>query len=352
MLVAEHGPADWRGPEIDASEGLHVLSPQELAEIEAALGGVRTGDFADITTARFPLPTLGPRLTALGEELRTGRGFVLLRGLTRARFGLDGMAKALFGMGRHIGTPQPQSWHGELLGNVIDVSDRRPGTRGYEAGGGQRMHTDSCDVIALMCVHAAKSGGESRISSAVAVHNAILERRPDLAERLYRGFVYRRMERDAEFGSGILVTAPVPTFSKQSGVLSCHTSGSYPRRAHAHGDAVLDPLGEEALDFFAGLAMSPEFHLDMAIGEGDIQFLNNRRMLHGRLHYEDFPDLARRRHMLRLWLGIDSWPALPAAQVVHGPDDHKNWLKQRTPAMEMPSRYIESLSENSTMPAI
>jgi hypothetical protein len=280
----------------------------------------------------------------LRETLRSSRGFVLLRGLTRERFGLDGMGRALFGLGAHIGVPLPQSWHGELLGNVIDVSDREVKARGYQTGGGQRMHTDSCDIIALMCVRAAKSGGASRISSSVAVHNAILATRPDLASRLYRGFVYRRMERDAELGSGILVTPPVPTFSTESGALSCHTSGGYPRRAFHEGDAVPDDLAMEALDTVARLAASPDFHLDMDIGEGDIQFLNNRRMLHGRLDYQDYPELDRRRHMLRLWLQMPSWPALPVAQVVHGPADHAGWLRQRRPFMELPSTYFATMA--------
>jgi len=347
-IAPERGPADWKGPDTDwRREGLHLLAPGELDEIEAALRGVERADFPDITAASFPLPRLGPRLAALGEELRLGRGFLLLRGLTRARFDLDAMGRILFGLGAHIGAPLPQSWHGELLGNVIDVSDREPTARGYQAGGGQRMHTDSCDIIALMCVRAAKSGGASRISSAVAVHNALLAARPDLAERLYAGFVYRRMERDAELGSGVLVTAPVPTFSTASGVLSCHASGNYPRRAFDAGDAQPDALALEALDSFAQHAGAPEFTLDMSIGEGDIQFLNNRRMLHGRLDYEDHPQLERRRHMLRLWLGMPSWPALPPAQVVHGPADHANWLRQRRPCMEVPSTYIAEMTRRA-----
>ncbi len=343
-LAPEHGPADWKGRESGASEGLLCLSSAELDEIEAALRGVLGADLPEITAARFLLPTLGPRLAGLGDRLRVGRGFILLRGLTRARFGLDGMGRALFGLGAHIGVPLPQSWHGELLGNVVDVSDREATARGYQAGGGQRMHTDSCDIVALMCVRAAKSGGASRISSAVAVHNAILAERPDLADRLYRGFVYRRMERDAELGSGVLVTPPVPTFSTASGTLSCHVSGSYPHRAFAAGDAAPDALGTAALDTLARLAASPDFHLDMAIGEGDIQFLNNRRMLHGRLDYEDHPELERRRHMLRLWLHMPGWPALPEAQVVHGPADHAGWLRQRRPFMELPSAYLAEMT--------
>ena len=98
--------------------------------------------------------------------------------------------------------PTPQSWQGELLGHVIDISDIEQGVRGYNAGGGQRMHTDSCDIVALMCLRAAKSGGASRIASAIAVHDHMAATRPDLLRLLYDGYVFRRTERDASYGDG------------------------------------------------------------------------------------------------------------------------------------------------------
>ena len=88
---------------------------------------------------------------------------------------------------------------------MIDVSDVEADARGYHEGGSQRMHSDNCDVVSLMCVRAAVSGGISRIVSAAAVHNRLLEERPDLLAALYGDYVFRRMERDAEFGSGCLV---------------------------------------------------------------------------------------------------------------------------------------------------
>ena len=37
------------------------------------------GAVQEVTQADFPLPALGPKLTAMREEVRTGRGFQLLR---------------------------------------------------------------------------------------------------------------------------------------------------------------------------------------------------------------------------------------------------------------------------------
>jgi hypothetical protein len=70
------GPAAWEGPEIDwQKEGLHVLSPEQIGEIDGALGHLRSfgdTDFAEIGPEHFPLPTLGGFLAGLAERLRTG----------------------------------------------------------------------------------------------------------------------------------------------------------------------------------------------------------------------------------------------------------------------------------------
>src|SRR5262249_6649786 len=94
-----------------------------------------------------------------------------------------------------------------------------------------------------------------------------------------------------------------------------------------------------------GLAASPEFHLDMNIEEGDIQFLNNRVIVHARTGYEDWPGIARRRHMLRLWLDVPNWPAMPERQVMHSAADRAVWVRRRQRGMEFPSVYLAAMSE-------
>jgi TfdA family taurine catabolism dioxygenase TauD len=347
-IVPVEGPGAWLGSQIDyRADGMHVLSTDEIAETDAALRHLLSlgdVDFPEITAATFPLPTLSGFLVRLGEDLRFGRGFLLLRGLPLERYSSDDVARIYVGLGAHIGRLLPQSYLGELLGNVLDVSDIERQARGYHAGGAQRMHTDTCDIVSLMCLRAAKSGGISRIASAAAVHNRLLETRPDLAATLYGEWVFRRMELDAEFGDGRLVKRVV-IFSRGSGEFGCNISGSYPRRAVEAGDAVMTSLQIEALEEVARLSASPEFYLDMNIGEGDIQFLNNRILLHGRTGYEDWPEVARRRHLMRLWLRVPSWPELPENQGVHSPADQPMWLRQRRPFMEVPSHYLAEMTQ-------
>jgi hypothetical protein len=230
-VTPEDSRAVWYGPQIDyRAEGMHTLSAAEIDEIDAALAHLHAHgptDFPGITPDTFPLPTLGKFFAALGNELQFGRGFLLLRGLPRERYSLDDIGLIYYGLGVHLGRPVAQSYQGELLGNVIDVSDVEAQARGYHAGGGQRMHSDNCDVVALMCVRAARSGGISRIVSAAAVHNRLLETRPDLLEALYGEWVFRRMELDAQYGTGPM-TKNVVIYSRDSRQLTCNVSGSYP----------------------------------------------------------------------------------------------------------------------------
>jgi len=142
--------AAWTGATLDyRADGLHTLSAAEVEEIDAALvhlHGLGDLDFPDISAETFPLPTLGDFFRDLRQELRFGRGFVLLRGIPRERYSTDDMARIYFGLGSHIGMPLPQSWQGELLGHVIDVSDIEPGARGYRAArsGSTRIPATSC----------------------------------------------------------------------------------------------------------------------------------------------------------------------------------------------------------------
>lgn len=346
------GTVSWKGPNVNwREEGLHVFTREELEEIDAALRHLKSLgelDLPEIVPETFPLVRTAKLLARIGDDLRHGRGFALLRGLPREAYTADDMARIYFGVGAYLGRPLYQSYQGELLGHVMDHSDLEEKPRAYHSGGKLGMHTDSCDIVALMCLRTARSGGASRIASAAAVHDVLIDSSPELIAPLYRGFYYRRTDLDAQHGSGIVVSRErVPVFTRTNGDFDCYFLGGYARRAVRMGDASLSDLEVAAIDEAERLAGSPEFHLDMNFAEGDIQFLNNRRILHGRADYQDEKEIGRRRHLLRLWLRAPSWPALPANQVFHTDEDRRAWARQRSPLMELPSRYVERLQREA-----
>jgi len=302
------GPSAWIGADMRRreSEWSYRLSPAEVAEIEAAMRTVRARglDIAAIGRDDFRLPTLGPVLERMRREVVDGRGFALLRGMPVEDRPIAESATAYWGVGSYFGTARSQNAKGHLLGHVFDLgqglSATNPNLRSYATAERQNFHIDRCDLVALLCLRRAKSGGLSTIVSSMAVHNAMAERRPDLLERLYRPFPVDRRGEVPE-GKGPFYEAPV--FNAHHGYVSVLYSrlhiGSSQRFPEARR---LTPEDYEALDMLTELAGDPELRLDMNFRPGDIQFLHNHTILHSRSAYEDWPQEGRKRHLLRLWL--------------------------------------------------
>jgi hypothetical protein len=318
------GPSAWTGAEMRGREAewTYRLTPTDLAEIEAAVAAVRSRglELADITRADFPLPTLGPILDRIRGDVLNGRGFALLR-----RMPVDGpieySATAYWGVGAYLGKARSQNAKGHLLGHVYDLgqglSATNPNLRSYATAERQNFHIDRCDVVALLCLRTAKSGGLSAFASSMALHNVMLERRPDLLERLYRPVPIDRRGEVPE-GKGPFYEAPV--FNECAGTVSVLYSrlhiGSSQRFPEARR---LSDDDFAALDMLQALAGDPELRLDMVFEPGDVQILHNHTILHARSGYEDWPEPERKRHLLRLWLcPPDARPLAPIFAETYG----------------------------------
>lgn len=345
-------PAGWKGGEIDwRREGLHVLSQEEIQEIDTALMELKKLgeiDFPDINKDNFKLDRVGRLMESLPERLRNGCGFLMLRGLPRERYTDDDMALVYFGLSSYIGTKMTQSYLGDMIGHVVNVSDFEPKSRGYRKGGGQLMHTDSCDIIGLMCLRTAISGGESRISSAVSVHNYMAAHHPELLEVLYEGLNLKRTDEDGRHATRTFSNGKVSFFTRDTGELISYLPTGYARLAEKSGQCEFTEQESLALYTVRKVAAMPEHYLDMGFADGDIQFLNNRTMVHGRTDYEDAKELHERRHLLRMWLRIDSWPKMPERQVFHTDEDMGLWAKNRRRLMELPSKHDQDVLNGVT----
>ena len=316
LLRPVEGPCVWTATDMRGREAewSYRLSAAEIAELEAARQQMQTRgmDIAAIRREHFPLPTLGPVLERLCDDVLHGRGFVLLRGVPVENRPIEESATIYWGIGTYFGSARSQNAKGHLLGHVYDLggsSARDPNTRSYATNERQNFHIDRCDVVALLCLKRAKSGGLSAIASSMAIHNAMLVRRPDLLERLYQPFP---IDRRGEVPEGKPPFYDAPVFNEWDGRLSVLYSrlhiGSSQRFPEARR---LVPEDIEALDMLGELAADDELRLDMTFMPGDIQFLHNHTILHARTGYEDWPETERKRHLLRLWLAPPDARALP-----------------------------------------
>jgi hypothetical protein len=309
------GPAAWYGPDLARrpEEWTYHLTPAECDEIAAAVAGVRVRglDIADVTRADFPLPTLGPVLERLRDEVLNGRGFALIRGLPVEGRPIADSATAYFGIGTWFGRARSQNAKGHLLGHVRDLgmSTDDPRVRTYQTTERQHFHTDSCDIVALLCLKTAKAGGLSSLVSSSTIYNVMATRRPDLARLLFQPFA---TDRRGEVPEGKLPWFDMPVFHDYLGHLSAIYSRTYVRSSQRFPEARrLTAADLEALDYFDSLAESAELRLDITFQPGDIQFVHNHTLLHDRTAFEDWPEADRKRHLLRLWLAAPGARPLP-----------------------------------------
>ena len=75
---------------------------------------------------------------------------------------------------------------GDLFGHITDLGKTQndPNSRGYQTREAMDYHCDQSDIVGLLCIRSAKSGGVSRIASSVSMYNTLLGDNPELAEAL------------------------------------------------------------------------------------------------------------------------------------------------------------------------
>ena len=176
---AINGPSAWFGPDMASrNDWVYPLSPSEIEEIRRAATPWMTQNPAGITAGAFELPELAPRLLAIRHEVLQGRGFALLRGLPVDEWPRELSAAAFCGLGVHLGHLRAQNARGDLLGHVQDVGLRSddPNVRLYQTAERQTFHTDSCDIVGLLCLQDAKQGGVSALVSSITMWNVMRER--------------------------------------------------------------------------------------------------------------------------------------------------------------------------------
>lgn len=309
------GPSAWRGIEMaQRTDWLEELTEGEIAEIDAAIQTFKQSGagYGSIRPSRFRLPKLGPRLERMLDQMLHERGFVQIRGFPVDNYPIEDIAIAYLGIGSYFGSFRSQNAKGHLLGHVQDIGldITHPNVRYYQTNKALEYHTDSCDIVGLLCLKTARSGGESRIVSSVSLYNEMMARRPDLAEALFNAYP---TDRRGEIPEGHGPWFDVPVFNWYDGVLTTIYVGQYIRSAQANFPAArrLTPIEFEAIDMLDQLTNDPALNLQIRFQPGDMQFVHNHQILHARTDFEDWPEPERKRHLLRLWLSPKEGRALP-----------------------------------------
>lgn len=325
------GPAVWNGTDIrNSRRWIRDLSADQAAELEEAVAHVKKKGlpWSQVTRADFPIPGLRALIDDIADELENGVGILKLRGVPVERYDEEDLRRLYFGLGSHVGTPRYQNRTGELMRAIRDegahVGRTYGQTRDQEGGtflssyartltnGGLRFHTDRTDVVTLLCVRQASAGGVSKIASTPAVHNAILARRPDLLEELFKDYWRSRF---GEEGTTKETAYPLPIFGLRDGKFTSHYSLTFIEAAQmAPGVPPLTDRQKEAIDVL--MATAEELCFEMTLEPGDLQLINSHVTYHGRTPFEDDFEAGKSRLLLRLWLSMPNNRPLPAGHEV------------------------------------
>ncbi|HEY0993376.1 MAG TPA: TauD/TfdA family dioxygenase [Kofleriaceae bacterium] len=308
------GPDAWRGADLAATPEIWLrrFTAEEIAALDDAAARLIAAGWPHAPFAHAAAPAVAALCEAIRDELLFGRGFVVLRGLP-----VDGeLARAaarLWVLGRHLGAPVPQNARGHLLGHVCDLGydAADPATRLYQTNQRQGFHTDSADVVALLCLRTAQRGGRSSLASAAAAFNAVHARAPELAGALFETVA---TDHRGEHPPGARPWFEIPVLSFLDDRLTVIYQRRYIDSAQRFtGAPQLDDRQRAALDALDTALDDPDLHLEMDLEPGDVQLVHNHQLLHDRTAFVDDPDPARRRHLLRLWLCPPIGRRLPPA---------------------------------------
>ncbi len=310
-----NGSSAWLGSQLQQTpdKWLHPLSAPEIQDLENAANHFLTldKDIGQITKNDFPLKKFNTYLGLLSNTILQGIGVGIIRGLPVNTYSQKFAATIFCGIGAHIGSARSQNAQGHILGHVRDVGAdiNDPNSRIYQTSERQTFHTDSADVVGLLCLQEAKEGGLSLLVSAESIYNRMRSECPELLEKLFEPIA---TDRRGEIPEGEKPFMEIPVFSWHEGFLTVFYQRQYIDSAQRLHDA--PPLSSDtikALDRFDEIANDPAMHLSMQLQPGDMQFVYNHNQLHDRTGFLDWPDPAKRRHLLRLWLSIAGDRPLP-----------------------------------------
>ncbi|KAF7715054.1 Taurine catabolism dioxygenase [Penicillium ucsense] len=323
----QSGPTVWKAEDFceHRERWTHTFTPEEIEELSNATDNFIKQDLplTGISQTNFALPILAERLRALKKELVDGKGFHLFKGIPVRDWDLRKCATAYMGLGTYIGYFTSQNGRGHVLGHVKDLGEDPTKTdrvRIYRTNARQYFHTDGTDIVGLLCIAKALSGGESDIVSTHHIFNMLQEKYPDVVETLVEPNWYFDRKGEVSEGQDPWIRGSIFYLENERAGDKARVYARYDpmnvtslSRFNTGPNARIPPLSEtqkHAMEVFERSCAENALH--MILDPGDIQFVSNSQVFHARTAYTDHaPDAkdedgrpAMRRHLMRLWLSV------------------------------------------------
>ncbi len=257
----------------------------------------------------FTLDACRTTMDEVRRKCQDGPMFAVLDRLPLAEVTRDEATQLYWLMSSLLARPVAQKITGQMFFDVSDTGAKlKPGSgiRPTVTNVDLRFHNDNSyneappEFVCLLCLHPALQGGISQVMSVATVHDALEKNHPELMARLYRPFWY---DRHAEHHAGEPATYAAPIFERGAdGTIKARLALG---EIHAGYDLRGERLDNEtaaALSAVQSVFDRPELHVELGFAPGQVQYVNNRATGHARTEFVDFPEIERKRHLVRLWL--------------------------------------------------
>ena len=299
----------WNAAQLEADPSWrHTLTTEECEELRRATTTVQAKGYCvgEFDRDDFPLPRLAQRIDASVDEVETGRGVALLRGIPIEQYDYDAIRLMYWGFGVHAAIPISQNSKGQLLAEVTDKGNNYGdiNARGFATNAELMPHVDTSDMTTLLCLRSAKSGGGSRVISSTAVYNVILAEHPEFLDVLARGF-HNDLRGEGPTGDiNELTRNRVPVYSDFGGRVSCSFNYRMIENAVRKSGISLDAHERAALDCLRQVSLREDLTYRFMLAPGDIQMVSNHSVFHARDDYIDHEQPDRKRCLLRFWMTV------------------------------------------------
>lgn len=253
----------------------------------------------------YPLRKTTAFMARIKKRLETGVGFTVLDRLSTKTYDKEELKTIYWILSSLIARPVAQSFSGTLMYDVIDTGKiKGPKVRADVTSAELDFHTDYSynqppRYFGLQALRTAKKGGRSGAVSLLTAHNEMRRRHPRLLQRLYRPFWLNRY---GEHAPGLPKASFHPVFTYDGTELWARFN---PRNIYAGYDLAeekLDAEGQEAVEALHKILSEPKMHKDFYLAAGQTIYFHNGHCAHRRTAYEDYDDLDKRRHMIRIFL--------------------------------------------------
>lgn len=303
--------ANWTGAELSSDKGWqYMLGAQEIDALKTMANDIRSlvGDnpnrLMQLSKDKFNLGAFEPTMQQVYAGIKSGSGVALIKGLPIETLEQIDVAIIYWAIGIHLGQATPNNPEGDLFGHITDLgkTQKDPNSRGYQTREAMDYHCDQCDIVGLLCIRTAESGGVSKVASSIAMFNEMLQKHPEHAQALTQPLFWSKM---GEYADGESPYYQSPVFNFLEDKLCVSFGPTLIEKGHALPEATpLTKLQRDALHLAEDIADKNRH--DMVLEPGDMQFLNNYVALHTRSAYVDHVDPARKRLLWRLWLMNDN----------------------------------------------